>query len=111
MLVAQEAGRRRIAFAEYDMPGELEACGAPGGDKAVRLVPAVEANAKAVVLEQAEDLREGRSEPAVVIVIDDAAPAAVAVAGNVGRVGQHEIHAGGLEAAHQRGAVPKHDAV
>lgn len=61
VLIAHEAGRRGVALAEYDVPGDVEAGGAPRGDKPVRLVRAVKADAEAPVSQKTEDLSEGRA--------------------------------------------------
>ena len=111
MLIAHEADRRCIALAEDDVAGQPETRFAPGGDEAVGLVPAVEADAKTVVLEQAEDFREGWLEPAVVIVVNHGPPVARTVAGDIRRIGQHEIDAGGIQPAHQCRAVAQHDRI
>src|SRR6202022_1915607 len=74
VVVAHEAHRGGVAFVEDDMAGQLKASPAPRGNEAVRLVPAIEADTVAVVFQQAKDFREGRIEPAVIVVIRDGPP-------------------------------------
>src|SRR6202158_5772190 len=74
VVVAHEAHRGGVTFVEDDMAGQLKASTAPGGNETVGLVPAIEADAITVVLQQAKDFREGRIEPAVIVVIRHSPP-------------------------------------
>ena len=75
------------------------------------LVPAVEADAEGFVFQDAVHFREGRLEPAVVVVVGNAAAGAVAVVHEIGRIGQDEIDALGGESAHEADAIAEHDGV
>src|ERR1035437_3995761 len=111
MLIPQVTGLGRIALAEDDMPGNAEACLAPRGHEHIGLVPAVEADTQAVGLQDAVDLREGGFEPCVIVIVDDASAGAVAVADQIGRIGQHEINARSRQVGHDIDAVAAGDAV
>src|ERR1700730_11170700 len=97
VMVAHEAHRGGVTFVENDMSGELKSGLPPRGNETVGLVTAIEADAITVVFQQAKDFREGRIDPAVIVVIRDGSPGTVTVVRDVGRIGQHEIDAGGLE--------------
>lgn len=75
------------------MPDNPEACGAKGTHEAVGVWPAVEADAEAVTLQDAEYLGKSWLEPCVVIVVWYGSPIPRLVAGDVGRVGQDEVDA------------------
>src|SRR5439155_25949834 len=79
-----------ITFYQNDMSCRLETCPAPGAEKIVGAIPAVEAYAEAIVFESSVDFAEGGSNPRSGRVAGNAAPAAVAVADYIRRVGQHE---------------------
>ena len=61
VLVAQEASRRCVFFAEYDVSNDAEPGGAPRGDEQVGLVPAIEAHAKRAAFQKPIHLGEGRA--------------------------------------------------
>src|SRR5438093_4040354 len=71
----------------------FETCAAPGAKKIVGAMPAVEAHAEAIVFERAVDFAEGWSNPRSGCVAGNGAPAAVAVADHIRRIGQHEVGA------------------
>ncbi|MDP2660001.1 MAG: hypothetical protein Q8R28_04665 [Dehalococcoidia bacterium] len=75
------------------------------------MIPAVEADAEAVWLEQPGDLGEGGLHPAAVHVAGDVAAVAVAVVDQVGRVGHDQVHTGRGHLAHHLDAVAVDDAV
>src|SRR2546425_48861 len=75
------------------MTGGPETCSAPGAEEIVSSVPAVEAYAEAVLFERSVDFAEGGSNPRSGGVAGNAAPAAVAVADYIRRVGQHKVGA------------------
>src|ERR1035438_7820426 len=88
-----------------------KACGPPGGEELVHLVPAVEADAKAADLEHPEDLGESRLQPLAVVIAGQAAATAVAVAYQVRRVGQDEIHAAVRKLGQHGQAIAVDDAI
>jgi hypothetical protein len=111
MLVAQEADGRSVTLAEHEVADDGEPRGAPGGDELVGAVPAVEADAKSAVLQDAVHFGESWLQPASVAVARDAAARAVAVVHEIGRIGQDKIDALGWQSAHKLNAIAEHDGV
>src|SRR5436309_4392616 len=72
------------------MTCRLETCPAPGAEKIVGAIPAIEAYTEAIVFERSVDFAEGWSNPRGRGVAGNGAPAAVAVGDHIRRVGQHE---------------------
>lgn len=105
MLVTEQSNRGTVALAKDEVAGEREARRPPGGNEDVGFVPAVKADAECSVFEKAEHLGESGREPCVVVVVDDAAAVARAIVHEIRRIGENEVDAFGLEAAHQRDAV------
>jgi hypothetical protein len=60
VLVAQEASRRCVFFAEYDVSDDAEPGGTPCGDEQVGLVPALETHTKRAAFQKPVHLSEGR---------------------------------------------------
>src|SRR5207247_5552865 len=111
VLVAQETGAGSITFYQNDMTCRLETCSAPGAEKIVGAMPAVETHAEAIVFERPVDFAEGWSNPRRGGVAGDAAPLAVAVADHIRRVGQHEVGALSRELRQDSEAVAAADCV
>jgi hypothetical protein len=63
----------------------------PRSHEQVHLVPGIKADAKLPVFKKPVHLRERRFKPGVVVVVYRAAPAAVVVIHQIGRVGQNEM--------------------
>ena len=87
MLTEPDAAAMRRAFA---LPDDAETCAAPCVDEQVGFVPAIEADAEGGGFEKPVHLREGGFEPLRVVVVRNAAPGAVGVAGDVGRLGHDD---------------------
>jgi hypothetical protein len=85
---------RGVLFGEDDMAGDVEAGLAPRSHEQVHLVPGIKADAKLPVFEKPVHLRESGFKPGVIVVVHHAAPAAVVVIHQIGRVGQNEIDSG-----------------
>jgi hypothetical protein len=77
------------------VPHDAEAGVTVGAAETVGLGPAVEADAKAVRLENAVHFGKGGAEPCAVVVVHDGAAIAGLVARDIRRVGQDEIDAVG----------------
>lgn len=105
MLAAREAHLRRVGLVEHQVPHQAEARGSPGIDEQIGLVPAVEADAECPWPQEPVHLGEGGAKPFGGVVAGELAAGAVAIAGDVGRVRQHKVHAGAGEAGHHLGAV------
>jgi len=81
------AGVRAVGLRPDNLSGGAEPGRLPRRKKFVRAVPAVEAHAEAVGLQDAGGLFKRGEEPYEVVVVRHASPRAVAVACAVGRVG------------------------
>src|SRR5579871_502174 len=95
MLIAQVLGAGSVPFWESQMPHHAKTRFAIGGQELVGVRPSIEAHAKAVGTEYPVHLCKCRLQPGVVIIVGYSATIARLVAGDIGRVGQDEIHAGG----------------
>src|SRR5271170_1107347 len=93
------------------MPGEAKSGPAPGADEFVRLVPAVEADAEAIGLQQPVDVPECRIEPFSGAIVADGLAVARTIIAEIGRIGQDEIDGARWQAAHDVGAVAVKDGV
>src|ERR1700674_4289158 len=76
MLIAKETLGGSVALDERQMADYSETHFTPSREEFVGLVPAVEADAKAIPAEHAIDFLESRLDPIAVIVIGNAAPVA-----------------------------------
>ena len=81
VMAARESPFGRAIIDENEVTDWHKADSLPLPDKPFDLIPAIEADAEPVGLENAEDLGKGRFEPAAAVVVGDAS----AVAGNVVR--------------------------
>ena len=106
-----KARGRGVSFRENDMPRDVKAGLAPRFHKAVRLVPGVKRNAELFVFQNPMHLREGRIDPAVVVVVLHGASRAIAVPDQVRRISDDEIDRAGGHPLHHVHAVALRDAV
>jgi hypothetical protein len=74
------------------MPGYTEASGTPGAEEPINTAPSIERDAKGVIAQDAVKLLEGGGQPAIFLVIGDAAARPVLVVHQIRRVGENEIH-------------------
>jgi hypothetical protein len=105
VLMPQQAYIRRIAFAKHEMTNRPKSGFAPGFHEQVDLVPTVEADAEAALLEDATHFVKGGFEPPVVVVIGDGTSTGISISGDVGRIGEDEVDALGLKVAQTRSSV------
>jgi hypothetical protein len=109
VLIAHEADRRSVLLAEYDMSDYRKPDPTPCRHKQVGLVPSVKADAERVWFKDAIDLREGRFQPTVIVIVYDALAVSGAVSRDVGRVSENEINTAGRDTPHNIDAIALQD--
>ena len=91
---------------KYEMPYNAKSCFFEGSDKRVCMVPAVKANRKTAVAQDAIHLVKGGLHPVASGVACDAAPRAVTVIHQIRRISDNQIYAVGCNGLHERDAIP-----
>jgi len=111
MLVTKQSRRRRVAFRKRDVPDDPKARRLPCVEKEVGAGPAVERHTEPVITQESEHFLEGGFEPMRTVVTGERSARSVAIAHEIRRIGQHEIHGLGRQGLQGLAAVSKQDLI